>query len=176
MRFPSVWLPANGKRYLNARVSGSAGSAAMAARHLRTSPGGVTFASSRSTPVEPPSSAIATTAAVSRPMDRSVRMDTGAPVPPPMTTARRCSPGPTTGGVEPSAAKAAVAEGSWVNAGFAMGAPYACGAATGPSGAGAGGCGAAAGSGPGAAACGSAARRPSAPSASARSRWAMLTR
>ena len=26
MRFPSVWLPANGKRYLNARVSGSAGS------------------------------------------------------------------------------------------------------------------------------------------------------
>ncbi len=43
MRLPSVWLRANEKRYLNARVSGSFGSAAKAAMHLRTSPGGVTF-------------------------------------------------------------------------------------------------------------------------------------
>ncbi len=53
------------------------------------SPGGVASASSRSTPVEPPSSAMATTALVCTPNDSRVRMDTGAPVPPPMTTARR---------------------------------------------------------------------------------------
>ena len=87
MRLPSVWLRATEKRYLNARVSGSFGSRAKAAMHLRTSPGGVTSASSRRMPVDPPSSAMATTALVSSPSDRSVRMDMGAPVPPPMTTA-----------------------------------------------------------------------------------------
>ena len=34
MRLPSVWLSANGNRYLNARVSGSSGSAAIAAYAL----------------------------------------------------------------------------------------------------------------------------------------------
>ena len=47
IKFPSEWLFAMGKRYLNARVSGSFGSAAIARIHLRTSPGGVTSASSR---------------------------------------------------------------------------------------------------------------------------------
>ena len=51
------------------------------------SPGGVTSASSRRTPVLPPSSAMATTALVCTPKESSVRMETGAPVPPPMTTA-----------------------------------------------------------------------------------------
>ncbi len=42
-------------------------------------------------------------------------MDTGAPVPPPMTTTRRRSSRATTGCAR-SAANAAVAEGSWENA------------------------------------------------------------
>ena len=88
MRLPSVWLRANVKRYLNARVKGSSGSAAIAAMHLRMSPGGVTLASSRRMPVEPPSSAMATMALVWAPRESSVRRDTGAPVPPPITTAR----------------------------------------------------------------------------------------
>ena len=115
MRLPSVWLRATEKRYLNARVSGSFGSRAKAAMHLRTSPGGVTSASSRRMPVDPPSSAMATTALVSSPSDRSVRMDMGAPVPPPMTTARWRSPWRGAGAAGRSAANAAVAEGSCLN-------------------------------------------------------------
>ena len=42
------------------------------------SPGGVTSASSRRTPVLPPSSAMATTALVCTPKESSVRMETGA--------------------------------------------------------------------------------------------------
>ncbi len=115
MRLPSVWSRATAKRYLNARTSGSAGSFAKATRHLRTSPGGVTSASSRRTPVEPPSSAMATTALVSTPKESSVRMDTGAPVPPPMTTAFGAGvlvQGRRFGSALRRAANAAVAEGS----------------------------------------------------------------
>ena len=86
-RLPRAWSRATAKRYLSARTSGSAGSFAKATRHLRMSPGGVTSASSRKTPVLPPSSAMATTALVCTPKESSVRMETGAPVPPPMTTA-----------------------------------------------------------------------------------------
>ena len=122
IKFPSEWLFAMGKRYLNARVSGSFGSAAIARMHLRTSPGGVTSASSRKRPVEPPSSAIATTALVSTPSESRVRMDTGAPVPPPMTTALSLSPRGARAargkGRSRSAAKAAVAEGSWMKGRF----------------------------------------------------------
>lgn len=42
------------------------------ARHLRISPGGVTFASARKMPVDPPSSAMATTADVWIPIESKV--------------------------------------------------------------------------------------------------------
>ena len=106
MRLPSVWLRANVKRYLNARVKGSSGSAAIAAMHLRMSPGGVTLASSRRMPVEPPSSARA-------PRESSVRRDTGAPVPPPITTARTSPSDGSRPAASSSAANAAVADASF---------------------------------------------------------------
>ena len=115
-RLPSAWSRATAKRYLNTRTSGSEGLRAKAAMHLRMSPGGVTSASSRKMPVEPPSSAMATTALVCAPSESSVRMDMGAPVPPPMTTARNPPAagraGSAPGSTSRSAEKAAVAEGS----------------------------------------------------------------
>ncbi len=90
---------------------------------LRISPGGVTSASSRRTPVEPPSSAMATTALVSTPSERSVPDGHRGAVPPPMTTARRCLPGPMRisirGILSFIAENDAVADGSIGNAGRA---------------------------------------------------------
>ena len=67
MRLPSAW-PASpsppAKRYWNTPASGPSSSAASATRQLRTSPGGKMPSWRRSTPDEPPSSAMVTTALV----------------------------------------------------------------------------------------------------------------
>ena len=63
------------------RVLGEGGEA------LAHVPGGTTCSCSRSRPVEPPSSAIATTESICAPIRRSAAMSRGCPVPPPMETA-----------------------------------------------------------------------------------------
>ncbi|WP_370797790.1 hypothetical protein [Adlercreutzia equolifaciens] len=167
---------------MSARTSGSAGSFAKATRHFRMSPGGVTSASSRRTPVLPPSSAMATTAArVQAHGEERADGDGGAGAAADdhgALHARRAS----SGGVEPQRPRRRRwREGPWVNAGFAMGRRIACGsAAVLCSRAGAGCCGAAFPSrGPGAVqpawSARAAARRDRA-RRDARSRWATLTR
>lgn len=93
--------------------------------------GGVASASSRSTPLLPPSSAVATTALVCTPSDSRVQMETGGPVPPPMTTARRvrswASRPPRCGRALFRAEKAAVAAGSTRKASVRLPALLACG-------------------------------------------------
>ena len=56
---------------------------------------------------------MATTAEVSKPMESNVRMETGAPVPPPMTTAFKLLVSGTTGSAAYNGAKASVMDGSW---------------------------------------------------------------
>ena len=87
-RLPSEWLSAKEKRCSKARARGPAGSAAMATRHLRMSPGGTMPISWRMMPVDPPSSAMATMAVTKQPAARRARIALGWPVPPPMETAR----------------------------------------------------------------------------------------
>ncbi len=117
-RLPMTWLPGLFRRMRkrrSRRATKGSSSAAKATRHLRTSPGAVMPGSCRRSPVEPPSSAMATTAEVSKPRDRSARMETGAPVPPPMTRALGAGDAALkTGGSARRSAKAASKVGSKV--------------------------------------------------------------
>ena len=76
------------------------------------SPGGVTSASSRKTPVLPPSSAMATTALVCTPKESSVRMETGAPMTTAFSARASSSKGRRFGSALRRAENAAVAAGS----------------------------------------------------------------
>ena len=90
-----------GKRYENTRARDEPGSADIATRQLRASPGGSIPSSRRRWPLDPPSSAIVTTAVVSNPMSSRLKSTLGSPVPPPTATARGASPltlGPCRGG------------------------------------------------------------------------------